>query len=78
MTTGENPYTIDLNVDWETFEEALLGLQDLEWVMFQTETERDGYRTTAECAQPLEDEWRTYLEEHLPTIKARGLLRFLE
>jgi len=77
MVTVENPFTIDLAIDWVAFENALLGLKDLEYVNFQAEGERDGWRTTAECAVPLEADWKQYLAEHLPTLQTRGLLVFL-
>ena len=76
MITNENPFTMDLGVDWRALEEALLGLKDLEYVKFQAEGFRDGWRTTSECALPLEEEWRDYLQQHLPALRSRGLLRF--
>ncbi|TCD68630.1 hypothetical protein EIP91_010285 [Steccherinum ochraceum] len=78
VTSEDNPYTMDLEIDWSQFERALLSLKDLECVRFQMEGERDGWRTTAECAQPLEDCWREYLQERLPALRARGIMRFLE
>ncbi|THH31097.1 hypothetical protein EUX98_g3094 [Antrodiella citrinella] len=68
------PFTVDL----AGFESALMGLKDLEWVKFQVEGGREGWKTTAECAQPLEREWKDYLVQHLPKLRNRGLLRFLE
>lgn len=75
----ENPFSMELaTVDWPAFEEALLGLKDFEYVKFQAEGFRDAWKTSAECAQPLDDEWRDYIEQHLPILRSRGLIRFLE
>ncbi|KAH8092527.1 hypothetical protein BXZ70DRAFT_458662 [Cristinia sonorae] len=78
MVTANDSRTFAPEMDWKSFETTLLEMKELEYIRFQSEGDRDGFRTTAECAQPLDSVWQDSLTKNLPSLQKKGLLKFLE